>query len=48
MEAVESIVKIEEKEELKIEDLNMKDKRVCVVGLGYVGIPLADAFSKHL
>jgi len=24
----------------------MKDK--CVVGLGYVGLPLAEAFSKHL
>ena len=21
---------------------------VCVVGLGYVGLPLAEAFSKHL
>lgn len=26
----------------------MKDKTVCVVGLGYVGLPLANAFSKHL
>jgi UDPglucose 6-dehydrogenase/UDP-N-acetyl-D-galactosamine dehydrogenase len=26
----------------------MKDKSVCIVGLGYVGLPLADAFSKHL
>ena len=26
----------------------MKHKNVCVVGLGYVGLPLADAFSKHL
>ena len=26
----------------------MKDKTVCVVGLGYVGLPLAKAFSKHL
>jgi len=26
----------------------MKDKTVCIVGLGYVGLPLADAFSKHL
>ena len=26
----------------------MKDKIVCVVGLGYVGLPLAEAFSKHL
>jgi len=26
----------------------MKDKTVCIVGLGYVGLPLADAFYKHL
>ena len=26
----------------------MKDKKVCIVGLGYVGLPLAEAFSKHL
>ncbi len=26
----------------------MKTKIVCVVGLGYVGLPLAKAFSKHL
>ena len=26
----------------------MKGKTVCVVGLGYVGLPLAEAFSKHL
>ena len=26
----------------------MKDKIVCIVGLGYVGLPLAKAFSKHL
>jgi UDP-N-acetyl-D-mannosaminuronate dehydrogenase len=26
----------------------MKDKKVCVVGLGYVGLPLAEAFAKHL
>ena len=26
----------------------MKNKTVCVVGLGYVGMPLAEAFSKHL
>ncbi len=26
----------------------MKDKTVSVVGLGYVGLPLANAFSKHL
>ena len=27
---------------------HMKDKTVSVVGLGYVGLPLANAFSKHL
>ena len=26
----------------------MEHKTVCVVGLGYVGLPLAEAFSKHL
>lgn len=26
----------------------LKEKTVCVVGLGYVGLPLAQAFSKHL
>ena len=26
----------------------IEDKKVCVVGLGYVGLPLAYAFSKHL
>ena len=26
----------------------MKTKTVCIVGLGYVGLPLANAFSKHL
>jgi len=26
----------------------MKNKTVCIVGLGYVGVPLAKAFSKHL
>ena len=26
----------------------MKTKTVCVVGLGYVGLPLSRAFSKHL
>jgi UDP-N-acetyl-D-galactosamine dehydrogenase len=26
----------------------MKDKTVCIIGLGYVGLPLAKAFSKHL
>jgi len=27
---------------------SIKDKTICVVGLGYVGLPLAKAFSKHL
>ncbi len=26
----------------------MKDKIVCIVGLGYVGLPLAKALSTHL
>jgi len=26
----------------------MKNKLVCIIGLGYVGLPLAKAFSKHL
>ena len=26
----------------------MNTKIVCVVGLGYVGLPLAEAFSSHL
>lgn len=26
----------------------MRTRTVCVVGLGYVGLPLAEAFSKHL
>ena len=26
----------------------MKDEIVCIVGLGYVGLPLAEAFSRHL
>jgi len=26
----------------------MKDKTVCIVGLGYVGLPLAKAFSKRI
>ena len=26
----------------------MKHKTVCIVGLGYVGLPLAGAFSSHL
>lgn len=26
----------------------LKDKTVCIAGLGYVGLPLALAFSRHL
>jgi UDP-N-acetyl-D-galactosamine dehydrogenase len=26
----------------------LKDKTVCVAGLGYVGLPLADNFAKHI
>ena len=29
-------------------DHKSKHKTVCIVGLGYVGLPLAEAFSKHL
>ena len=29
-------------------DHRLKDKTVCVTGLGYVGLPLALAFSGHL
>ena len=28
--------------------MSVKNKTVCVVGLGYVGLPLAKAFSKYL
>ena len=26
---------------------NLKKKRICVVGLGYVGLPLAFEFSRY-
>ena len=26
----------------------MENKTVCIIGLGYVGLPLAEAFSSHL
>ena len=29
-------------------DHSLKDKTVCIAGLGYVGLPLALAFSRHL
>ena len=31
----------------KRKNKKMEDKKVCVVGLGYVGLPLVEAFSKH-
>ncbi|MBE3114414.1 MAG: nucleotide sugar dehydrogenase [Actinobacteria bacterium] len=31
-----------------VSTINMKDKIVCVIGLGYVGQPLAENFSKHI
>ena len=34
----------EQREKIKF----MKNKLVCIIGLGYVGLPLATAFSKHL
>ena len=30
-----------------VSKIDLEDKIVCVVGLGYVGLPLADTFSKH-
>jgi len=30
-----------------VSKIDLDDKIICVVGLGYVGLPLADAFSKH-
>ncbi|MCS7233884.1 MAG: nucleotide sugar dehydrogenase [Synergistetes bacterium] len=32
---------------LKIEDLLSGSEKICVVGLGYVGLPLAVSFSRH-
>ncbi|MEA1869835.1 MAG: hypothetical protein U9N09_06805 [Euryarchaeota archaeon] len=29
-------------------DHSLKDKTVCIAGLGYVGLPLTLAFSEHL
>ncbi|MBE9593822.1 MAG: nucleotide sugar dehydrogenase, partial [Proteobacteria bacterium] len=26
----------------------MRTRTVCIIGLGYVGLPLAESFSKHL
>jgi UDPglucose 6-dehydrogenase/UDP-N-acetyl-D-galactosamine dehydrogenase len=31
-----------------MKDKQLKNKTICIVGLGYVGLPLAEAFSKHL
>ena len=30
-----------------VSKIKLKDKVICVVGLGYVGLPLAEAFSDH-
>ena len=30
-----------------VSKINLKEKVICVVGLGYVGLPLAEEFSKH-
>jgi UDP-N-acetyl-D-glucosamine/UDP-N-acetyl-D-galactosamine dehydrogenase len=30
-----------------VSKINVKDKIICIVGLGYVGLPLAVEFSKH-
>lgn len=39
--------KIYEKEVLSLKP-NIDEKTICVVGLGYVGLPLAEAFAKSL
>jgi UDP-N-acetyl-D-galactosamine dehydrogenase len=31
-----------------VDSKQLKNKTVCVVGLGYVGLPLADSFARHL
>jgi hypothetical protein len=31
-----------------VQKTNLKNMTVCIVGLGYVGMPLAEAFSKHV
>ena len=28
--------------------MNLKDSLICIVGLGYVGLPLAEALAKKL
>ena len=30
-----------------VSEIDLTGKIVCVIGLGYVGLPLADVFSKH-
>lgn len=32
---------------INIEDFLNKKESICVVGLGYVGLPLAVAFARH-
>ena len=32
---------------INFKDLQSKKEKVCIVGLGYVGLPLAVLFSKH-
>lgn len=32
---------------INIEDFINKQESICVVGLGYVGLPLAVTFAKH-
>ena len=31
-----------------ISEEQIREKKVCIVGLGYVGAPLAEAFARHL
>jgi len=39
---------LKEKKVKRKRSRSMKNKTVCIVGLGYVGLPLAKAFSTHL
>ena len=37
-----------EMETKNVAPLSIASKTVCIVGLGYVGYPLAEAFSRHI
>ena len=36
------------KDGISLVSKSLLNKTVCVVGLGYVGLPLAEAFSRHM